>query len=620
MGYRAANVILPVAMESAFVAYNKPATLHPPINPITVYRGESLIPTDLYNIPLKNIPELFTSFYTHSDYETQRKFDHFWESCDVYDEKDKEYILRALMIATVGHQYNLDSKNRLRKADNSPYIFHPLEIAERFVSGGFDWITVASSLLHDVPEDVNLGPGLKGREKWLEIIRQEFADTRKGDLIAEIVDGVTEKKVPEEQREKMRETSIYRMIRTFIVRGGVKGSKLRSRYDSYPDREAIDEVVFNLLSTFDAALKSPEHARIFLLKLVDIWHNFQTAEYIKTVKILRGKIAAGLAEWMGWYQMRSDLIEVLAEVADTTRPFAPSADIGQKYKPRDKDKRISDYLRDSKVVIPEILQGRGVSPQSLNFQITWSIIDSSGDSKRWHGTTLPYPELIVGMGRDSLDIFNSATQQSPDGRRKNYFSLLDNSQVSGKKSWVRLNRIHERFSTFLATRLGRQRINYTLNIGSYPGILVRFESNEPKVIDFFHREKQINWQDIPEAGILNNLLRDRPEEWKTHLGAFISFLYDPNLSLILKDIEVAGLIYKGKLIFLDSRTVFKDLYNLLGIPMTERILDPDGSQHDAVRIRNRWQESIIKTDYSLRSGFARTSLRNFRNRVIEVVS
>ena len=53
MGYRAADVILPVAYES---------TLHP-INPITVYRGEGPIPTDLYNIPLKNIPDLFMLYH-----------------------------------------------------------------------------------------------------------------------------------------------------------------------------------------------------------------------------------------------------------------------------------------------------------------------------------------------------------------------------------------------------------------------------------------------------------------------------------------------------------------------------------------------------------------------------
>lgn len=620
-GYRAADVILPVAYESTFVTYNKPTTLNSPINPITVYRGEGPIPIDLYNLPLKNIPDLFNGFYTHSDYKTQRKFDHFWESCDVYDANEKEYILRALMIATVGHQYNLVEKKRLRKADYSPYIFHPLEIAERFVREGFDWITVASSLLHDVPEDVNLGSGLKGSEKWLEIIRREFADTARGNLIAEIVDGVTEKKVPEEQRKTLRNTSIYRMIRAFIVRGGVKGNKLKGQYDLYPDRETIDEVVFNLLTTFDAALKSPEHARIILLKTADIWHNFQTAEYVKTVKILRGKIAAGLAEWMGWYQMRSDLIEALAEVADTTRPYAPSIDIGQKYKPRDQDKRISDYLRDSKVAISELLEGRGVSPHphSVNYQIAWPITDSYDDLERWNGSTLPHPQMIVEMDRESINIFDVNTQTT-EGRKLNFGQQLINSKVSGKKSWVRFKRMYERFSSVLAARLGRKRIDYMLKIGTFPGILVRFESSEPKVIDFFQREKQINWQDIPEAGIFNNLLLDSPEEWKIHLGALISFLYDPNLSLILKDVEVAGVIHKGRLIFMDSRTKFTDLFNLLGMPITEIITGAGGEIDSAVRIRDRWQEKKVRSNYSLRSGYAQTSIRDFMNRIIEIIS
>lgn len=610
-GYRAAEVILPVAMESSF---DLP-------DPRSIYHGVDPIPIDLYNFPLKNIPDLFNGFYIHSDYKTQRKFDHFWESCDVYDAREKGYILHALMIATVGHQYNLVEKKRLRKADNSPYIFHPLEIAERFIREGFDWITVVSSLLHDVPEDVHLGPGLSGREAWLEIIRREFRDTGKGDLIAEIVDGVTEKKVPEEQRKTLRNTSIYRMIRAFIVRGGVKGNKLKGQYDSYPDRETIDEVVFNLLTTFDAAFISPDHARIILLKIADIWHNFQTAEYVKTVKILRGKIAAGLAEWMGWYQIRSDLIEALAEVADTTRPYAPSADIGQKYKPRDKDKRIGDYLTDSKVAISELLEGRGVSPHSVNYQITWPITDSYDDLERWKGSTLPHPQVIVEMDRESINKFDVNTQTT-EGRKLNFGQQLINSKVSGKKSWVRFKRMYERFSSVLAARLGRKRIDYMLKIGTFPGILVRFESSEPKVIDFFQREreKQINWQDIPEAGIFNNLLLDRPEEWEIHLGALISFLYDPNLSLILKDVEVAGVIHKGRLIFMDSRTKFTDLYNLLGMPIKEIITGVGGEIDSAVRIRDRWGEKMVRSKYSLRSGYAQTSIRDFMNRIIEIIS
>lgn len=609
-GFRASDVILPVSYESTLNLNN----------PIMVYRGENPLPRDFYDIPSSNIPDLFTSFYTHSDYDTQRKFDHFWDSCDVYNEQEKEYILRALMISTVGHQFNLDDKKRFRKADNSPYIFHPIEIALRFVKEGFDWITVTSSLLHDVPEDVNLGEGLKGRDNWLEIIRREFTDTGKGDLIAELVDGVTEKAMPEERRQEIRATSIYRMIRVFIERGGAKVRKKSDRSVSYPEKEAIDEVVFNLLSTFDAALRSPEHVRIFLLKLADVWHNFQTAELIKPVKILRGKIAAGLAEWMGWYSMRSDLIEALSEVADTTKPFAPSINTGDKYKPGKRDKDIENYLKDSKTVIPEILKKIGIFPRSLDFQITWPIIDSHDRLDRWYGTTLSHPEVIVEMDKGSLDIF-IAESKLPEGRRRDYFHLLDNSQVSWGENWVRFQNIRERFGSFIASRLGRQRIDYKLKIGNFPGNLVRLESNEPKVKDFFNRDRQISWQDIPEAGIFNNLLLDRPEEWKTHLGALIAFLYDPNLSLILKDVEVAGLIYKGNLIFINGRTTFKNIYNLLGMPIQESVYDQyEGSQYEAVRIRNRRGEQLIKASLSLRSGFTYTTSRDFVNRIIEVVS
>jgi len=54
---------------------------------------------------------------------------------------------QALRLAVVAH------KEQLRKSDGSPYISHPIMVAMLLQQYGFDEITVAAGLTHDVLED-----------------------------------------------------------------------------------------------------------------------------------------------------------------------------------------------------------------------------------------------------------------------------------------------------------------------------------------------------------------------------------------------------------------------------------------------------------------------------------
>jgi guanosine-3',5'-bis(diphosphate) 3'-pyrophosphohydrolase len=47
---------------------------------------------------------------------------------------------------------------QLRKDDGSPYISHPVKVAERLHDAGFDDEVIAAALLHDVVEDTEMDP------------------------------------------------------------------------------------------------------------------------------------------------------------------------------------------------------------------------------------------------------------------------------------------------------------------------------------------------------------------------------------------------------------------------------------------------------------------------------
>src|SRR3989344_1135128 len=123
------------------------------------------------------------------------------------------------------------------------------------------------------------------------------------------------------RESKLYDTPIYKIIRAFVERGGILKAKGESRILRIEEERAVENVAFNLGINFEKALVSPDHWRIFLIKPLDIWHNFQSIEFVGREKLLRGRIAAGLTDWMGWHTLRSELVEMMAQDVDMTRPY-----------------------------------------------------------------------------------------------------------------------------------------------------------------------------------------------------------------------------------------------------------------------------------------------------------
>src|SRR5215210_6138736 len=88
-------------------------------------------------------------------------------------ETDEELIAHAYGVAHAAH------KGQARKS-GEPYVYHPLCTAEILADLHLDATTIAAALLHDVLEDTDL--------------TREELETRFGEEVADIVDGVTKLK------------------------------------------------------------------------------------------------------------------------------------------------------------------------------------------------------------------------------------------------------------------------------------------------------------------------------------------------------------------------------------------------------------------------------------------
>jgi len=532
---------------------------------------------------------LFRDFCGKAPETTKRLIKDLWSLSDSFTEDHKGLVIRALIIAAVSHQFNRREDKRIRKADNSPYINHPLEMAVRLAKEGFDWLTVSTALLHDVPEDSDLGKGLCTKKDWIEALRNVFnaagektkikvginLDRNAGDLLVELLDGVNEEKLSgrdirelwSEEFMNYEDKSLFKMIEGFMEKGGVKskrGRKMQVQEISMSDRNQLISVIYNLERLFDFALKSPDHWRIFLIKIADVWHNFQSPEYIQPVKILRGKIAAGLAEWMGWYGMRSEIIEMLSKVTDTTTVYAPQID---GIKPQAKEWNLIALESEYEVILHN-LRNKDKNLKPISAIVGWPLVNS-GDygvdiERRWAGgsllenssqedeSSLPVPEAVFIMPDDKFikkyEDYTGFRIRYPDsGTLKGYSTTL----FTRRKTTV----------SALSGHFERKRLEYTVKVGNGQAVLCRFEDGgKPYLIDIF-KGKNVKPEDVPEAGLFNEVLRKNSREWAYHLEKLTAFLYDFNLPFAHgKEAESTRAVsYKGNLLFLDANTRLRGL-------------------------------------------------------------
>lgn len=578
-------------------------------------------------LPADGALHWYYQYYKNSLPVVRRKIDNFIHQVEYsghYDSFERDLILRANILATVAHQFNRKEEKRIRKSDGSPYIFHSLEMAERLVKDGFDWLTVAATLLHDVPEDVDLGRGLKGKKVWIDVIRREFnlvseangvivginKDRKAGDLLVQLIEGVTEKDFDfniggrdRGELDRISEGALFKIIKAYVERGGLINPKDLGRSISIEERNAIAAVTYNLEKIFEAALQSPDHWRIFIIKIADIWQNYQTIDFVKPAKILRGKIAANLAEWMGWYEMRSAIISLLAEETDTTATYSP--DLGDKIPPSQSDSRVEKDIMQLKTdaffIIDRLFsrsQDKALKraevfagwPVLCNFD--YRMLYHYGHSWRSPGaydkTSLPIPEVIIKI--DDL--------QDRD--------LSENFRTRKWLGWMRIPRPHLKsgaastnfgvyqttVSQFVRNAFGRERYDYKVSIGNEASFTLRLEDNsQPHIIDLFRNNASVRPEMIPEVGLFNNLFKDIDIHlWRYHLERLISLFYELDTPFARGDkpSEVYVMSYKGNLFLINGRNIsWKDLTGKFGETLEDEveITDLRGNKNTVSTVR-----------------------------------
>ncbi|KKS97592.1 MAG: hypothetical protein UV73_C0007G0035 [Candidatus Gottesmanbacteria bacterium GW2011_GWA2_43_14] len=530
-----------------------------------------------------SLDQFYTDFL-ENNLEIKDKVDTFAKRVNaLYGGQEASYIEHALKLAVISYQYNWDSLKHYRKSPTPegkkvPTLFHSLEMADKLLDGDgrddkpFRWEAVAAILMHDIPEDVEMvfvengGEFQVKGEKWFDLIRDSFETTGKADLIVDLIKGVTERKIPDRYseegrdiREKIKATSIFKMIKAYVVNGRIKGRKVLM---DVPDveLESVYEVVFNLNHLFDSALRSPEHLQILLLKITDIWHNFQTPDWVKSSKVLRGRLAASLAEWFGWYSMRSDLVTLLGNVADTTTAYAPELEYELLPHSELMDKMLKMEEFGNQFI--ETLKKKGIIPGTAEFisSIGFPVVNSEYELGKFDGSTLPKPEFIVSFENEAFTILEGDIKQNYTTIRL----LLQNQEVAAGESIAGLKIKNYQDSIYYRKLMGRYRIDGVLKLGNNEGFLFRMESNEPYMTDYFKERSDVNYTEIPEyKGLFHNKLRDK-EGWRIHLNALIGFFYEPNMPSSLSRL-ISPVFYDGSLYFVDGEQTFSELKDLLNL-------------------------------------------------------
>ncbi len=502
---------------------------------------------------------------------------------------EKEEILLAVDIARIGH-YN-QKRKKLDEGEEMPYIYHNLKMAQRALKNELnDPLLHILIWLHDVPEDAprnfkdNYGiesdsnswinyiinryksledelkkDGERGYdEDFLSVLEKSLKGLTKGDI----------NNLSEEEREELRTTPLYELTEAYITRGGIKGKKGREEKLLPEQEDKIIETVYALENLFDYALISWKHWRVFLVKALDVWNNFEDPEYIREDKVLRGVIASNLAHILGWYSLEHEINIRLLRLINVLTLSIPGERERQTIPPQIEDiesmyntmaLQIRKWWRDNNIQeLTQIDLSKAQAYVSLFADKTTArkvyLISITPDNE---STETTYPKLkFIYTVADKDEIQTIQAILSPSGiipRSKKWLRYFGEENDTFLYLWV-INLIKpESEMLWLMNDRSRNRKhqNFFLHL-----------RQAPTYIQVMQRDisSDISINDIPEAGILNSDLREINDLWKYHLRGIIMFLYSPsNLSLHNR---YACFLHEGKLYFINSEIDIEEIKNL----------------------------------------------------------
>jgi len=526
--------------------------------------------------------------------ETLERIQRFEEKIEAhYPISDQRAIKKALMLATVGHQQKSTPKGRLRKSDGAPYINHPIAMAEKLLDIHLQSPTgipprasaLCALLLHDIPEDVPIeltaedeAAGNTCKGAWLDVIEREFDTEGQGKVLREVIDGVTEREVPPDIRAQIRGTPLHKMIVAFVQRGGVMRPRKNAGSLSQRQLETVDHAVYNLERLFRAAVQSPEHMIALLVKILDLWQNFDTIGLVKLEKVLRGRIAAATALQLGYPELSGEIITAMATVTNTNTPYSPDlapteAPTSEVMQPEFIEKRLtggkvtleavfdrvrrlleqptpplpeedpdalttylsrlSVLLRDNMAEIPNLTVSTEVTP-------SWHLMNPRDEviSTGWVNTSLPIPEFHLRQPAHQFK--HLRWRKDPYGDPLKIRTKIDETRYRSSILTLEPKGAPEEKS--LHRKMGREYELLQCRIDGTVAFLIDLRSDEPTWKDAFQRDSGVDPETIPESRLFHNRLGSIPEQARqrlgpekidrmqqTHIASLLGFLYDPNL-------------------------------------------------------------------------------------------
>ena len=164
------------------------------------------------------------------------------------------------------YEFALKAHEKQKRAEGSPYIIHPIAVANILTELKLDSATIATGLLHDTIEDTHA---------TYKTIEKEF-----GKEVADLVDGVTKISVFENQAQSNSKAENFRKL----------------------------------------ILATSKDIRVLLVKLADRLHNMRTIQYVadKNKQVKKAKetmeIYAPLADRMGMSRIKDELEDLCFEV------------------------------------------------------------------------------------------------------------------------------------------------------------------------------------------------------------------------------------------------------------------------------------------------------------------
>jgi guanosine-3',5'-bis(diphosphate) 3'-pyrophosphohydrolase len=256
---------------------------------------------------------------------------------EVYNQTDRELILRAYRVAEKSHEGQL-------RASGEPYVTHCVAVADilvdKFTPAPY---VIVAGLLHDVVEDTDV---------TLDQIRRDFGDT-----VAKLVDSVTKltdlPRVSRVDRQIQKET---------VERSLQKVPAGRDLPDPDIEAEALlrsrryDAKSETLRKTLLAMAEQPE---VVMIKLADRLHNMRTLNFVPESKRKRVAqetldIFAPLANRLGIWQMKWELEDLAFRYTNPEKYKEIAKSLAERRETREKEmmaitNRVKALLADEEI-------------------------------------------------------------------------------------------------------------------------------------------------------------------------------------------------------------------------------------------------------------------------------